>query len=600
MARSAQIQVPFPDSSMPGIRSQESGGRIINAYVEPLGRAAPSPIIYRRAPGTRIFGTTNNIPNTGNTLTGFRGGMQVGGNLYTAFQNRLVITTAAGGAAVDAGSLTGTSKGFFARNNRLPTTGSDHGPDIVFCDPDGNAFTYDPNHAGTPPAVLVRPTAMGAPNAVTSMDGFFVFTLSNGQVWASALNDTTIPALSFATAEAKPDGLTRALPWAGNLFLFGPATTEVWSNVGATPFPFQRSVVIPRGIAGPYCVAGYEDNFSRALVWVADDNTVVRLNGYTPEKISPPDLDGLIEDVMDKRFLEMSVYMSRGHAFILLSASKASASSPWSEWSWVFDLNNERWAERNSYLQQRSRITGGLYAFNRWLCGDTLSGNILEITDQSHTEAALIVGGLQQPFRWRLESGAVENFPVGGRVGRFDCEFVTGVGITVPTTRVQPVVSIGQNAVTHAIQITVNSTVQYKNGDSVRISGAGPGSDPTLSANGTWPITVISATVIELGGSKFSAGMSGGTVTHSTPLDPIETDPVVEISWSDDGGQNYYAPILRTLGQQAQTRELVSLIACTGRSGWTARRWRLDISDPVHVGFMAAYQNVSPMVSDIG
>ena len=96
-----------------------------------------------------------------------------------------------------------------------------------------------------------------------------------GRVFASDLNSININALSFATAESKSDGLTRAVPWAGQLFLFGPFTTEVWVNAGTTPFPFQRSVVIPRGIAGPFCVSGFEDNFSRALVWVADDNTVV-------------------------------------------------------------------------------------------------------------------------------------------------------------------------------------------------------------------------------------------------------------------------------------------------------------------------------------
>ena len=54
------IQIPFPDSTMPGTPGhfQESGGRIINSYLEPLGPAAPSTLIYRRAPGLRTFGTT--------------------------------------------------------------------------------------------------------------------------------------------------------------------------------------------------------------------------------------------------------------------------------------------------------------------------------------------------------------------------------------------------------------------------------------------------------------------------------------------------------------------------------------------------------------
>ena len=181
-----------------------------------------------------------------------------------------------------------------------------------------------------------------------SIDGFFVFTVSDGKVWATDNNAVTIPALSFGTAENKPDGLIRGVPWAGQLFLFGPSTTEVWANAGTIPFPFARSVVIPRGLAGPFCVTGFEDNFSRALVWVADDNSVVQLNGYLPQKISPPDLDGLIErEPVDasgsKRTLEMSSFMSRGHAFILLSSPT---------WSWVFDLNTNKWAERTSHLQQ--------------------------------------------------------------------------------------------------------------------------------------------------------------------------------------------------------------------------------------------------------
>jgi hypothetical protein len=42
----------------------------------------------------------------------------------------------------------------------------------------------------------------------------------------------------------------------------------------------------------------------------------------------------------------------------------------------------------------------------------------------------------------------------------------------------------------------------------------------------------------------------------------------------------------------------VSLIACTGRSSWNGRRWRLDIADPVYVGFMNATQSENPQVKD--
>jgi len=471
------VDIPFPQSTAPGIRFQESGGRIINGYVEPLSNTAPSPIVYRRAPGLRNFGTTSR--------SGFRGGLLSGGVLYCGFNGQLEKFTSSGGSSTNVGTLTGSKKGFFAVNNKAGT------PDKVFVDPDGNIATFTASAVTNSSPDADLPSC----NSVCCIDGFFVFTVADGRAFASDLNATTVNALSFGTAEAKPDGLLRGVPYGGQLFLFGNFTTEVWADVGATPFPFQRSVVIPRGIAGPYCVAGHEDNFGRALVWIGDDNCVYRLNGYTPDKISPPDLDGLIEAVSDKTTLEVSVFMSRGHAFFLISSST---------WSWVFDANNSTWAERDSYGLTRSRITGGIGAFGKWLCGDTQTGNIQEITSATHLE-------ISNPFRWRLQSAAVEKFPVGARVGRADFNFVTGVGV----------------------------------------------------ASGT---------------------------------DPIQTDPSVEISWSDDGGQTYAAPLVRKLGRQSEQRQLVSLVSCTGRSSWNGRRWRLDVSDPVHVGFMNATQAESPRV----
>lgn len=554
-----QVDIPFPLSTMPGVHFQESAGRIINGYVEPLGETAPSTAIYRRAPGLRNFGTSSR--------TGFRGMVLVSGVLYAAFSGKLEKWTSAGGASTNVGDLTGTKKGFFAFNNAAT-------PDKVFVDPDGTITTFTPTAvAGSYPD-----PDLPSVNSVCSIDGYLVFTTGSGKAYATDLNSTSVNALSFGTAESKPDGLTRGVAYGGQLFLFGGFTTEVWSNVGTVPFPFQRATVIPRGIAGPYCVAGYEDGFGRALVWIGDDSAVYRLNGYQPEKVSPPDLDGLIEAVTDKTELEMSVYMSRGHAFVLVQST---------DWSWVLDLNTTKWAERNSYELDRSRIIGGYNAFSKWLCGDSESGNIHEITSAVHTED-------DEPFRFRLESGPVEKFPVGARVGRADFNFVTGVGMeSVP--RSQAITGAVSGTGGHIV-LTVADTSLIHDGDAVTVSGV----LGTTEANGLWAVIVLSATTLELEGSTFAnAYISGGTLVSTSPLDPIETDPKVEIAWSDDGGQNWSSPLLRELGRQSATRGLVSLLSCTGRSSWNGRRWRLDISDPVYVGFMSATQATGSKVSDV-
>src|SRR5690349_10468011 len=105
------VAIPFPLSTAPGIRPQESAGRIINGCVEPLGDTAFASRIYRRAPGLKTSGTS--------TRAGYRGAIEVAGTLYAAFDSKLVSWPSTGGAATNVGDLTGTRKGFFARNNAV-------------------------------------------------------------------------------------------------------------------------------------------------------------------------------------------------------------------------------------------------------------------------------------------------------------------------------------------------------------------------------------------------------------------------------------------------------------------------------------------------
>jgi hypothetical protein len=388
------VRIPFTVQTAPGAKSQEGGGRIVNGYVEELGDQAPNKTIIRRAPGMVNFGTSGR--------SGYRGAIVVNDVLYVAFNGKLEKWTSAGGASVNVGNLNGTKRGFFAANNN--TT-----PDKVFVDPDGNIAVFTPSSVTN-----AYPDAdLPAVNSVDFLDGYLVFTTGDGRAYATDLNSTSVNSLSFGKAEAKPDGLVRVVSWGGRLLFFGTQTTEVWTDAGTTPFPFARSSVIPRGLAGPYCVSGYEDGFSRGPIWVGDDSCVYRLDGYTPVKVSVPDLEGLIEAVSDKTTLEATSYISRGHAFWQLACPA---------WTWVLDISTSQWAQADSYLVTRTRRSGAINAFSKWLSGDTANGNLQQITSTANDEVG-------SPLRLRIESGPVLNFPVGTVVGRADFYFVTGVGI---------------------------------------------------------------------------------------------------------------------------------------------------------------------------
>ena len=386
-------KIPFPVQTAPGAQSLEGGGRIVNGYVEELSDGAANKTAIRRGPGLKTWGTTSQ--------TGFRGSTLVNGVLYAAFSGKLEKFSSAGGASTNVGNLSGTKRGFFAANNN--TT-----PDKVFVDPDGNIATFTPSAvtSGYPDPDLP------AVNSVDTLDGYLVFTTGDGRAFATDLNSTAVNALSFGKAEARPDGLVRGVAWGGRMLFFGTATTEVWTDAGTIPFPLARNTVIPRGLLGPYCVAGHEDGFSRGPIFVGDDCGVYKLDGYTPVKVSPSDLDGLIEAVADKTTLEATAFISRGHAFWQLSCPA---------WTWRLDITTSQWSQAESHLITRSRVSGAIPAYGKWLTGDTASGNIREISTSARDETG-------DPLRLRIESGPVMNFPAGQTVGRADFYFATGVG----------------------------------------------------------------------------------------------------------------------------------------------------------------------------
>lgn len=463
--------IVFPVSTSPGLRASEGAGRLINTYAEPEGEGGRSPAVRHRAPGLAAWGST--------ARTGFRGALLSEGVLYGAYSGKLEKWTAAG-ASTNVGNLNGTKKGFFARNNA--TT-----PDKVFVDPDGNIAIITPTTVTNAYPDADLPSV----NSVSQLDGYLLFTTGSGQIWATDLNSTAVNALSFTTDQTS-GGLIRGVTWGGRYYAFGVKATGIYTDAATAPFPLAKSDVIPLGIAGPYCVTGFEDSFSKGLHIVGSDNAVYRIDGNAPTKISTPDLDGLIEGITDKTDLEMCSYISRGHAFIQVSSSA---------WTWVYNINNSKWHERVSYLSTRSRITQSIYAFSKWLCGDTASGNLVEITRTSQKE-------ITNPLICDVRSAPVTDFPQRARGISAFFDFAVGVG-------------------------------------------------------------------------------------NASGVEPIATDPSVEISYSTDGGQTFSIPRIRKLGRQSigKTRVRVNQIKACGPQGYI---WKVTMSDPAHFGLMQGKMTGEP------
>lgn len=457
--------IGFPTTTSPGATPQESGGRLINCYAEPLPEGAGASHVRRRAPGLALFADAE--------LTGFRGMIHVPPyGLFIVYADTLVLV-ASSGAVTTVGTLEGTMPVFMARNNKQPV------PDIVIVTEHG-AFV-----ATTSTITAIEDEDLPQPNSVTFLDGYFFFSVADGRVFASGLNATTVNGLDYTTAQARAGGLLRVVPFGRELFACGPTFIEVYSNTAeAVGFPFSRSSVVDRGLAGARAIAGWEDGFTKALIWVADDNSVCVLSGNAPVKVSTPDLERLIAAVADKSTLEASVYIVDGRPCWVLSCA---------DWTWVFDLDAKAWHERRSHYYDRWRATGGVQAFGRWITADIADGSLFEVTSARQTDNGW-------PIRVVAESIQMGAFPRPYRVGETCFDFVVGVG---------------------------------------RAAGA----------------------------------------------EPIETDPVCWISWTDDGGVSWSVPVMRHLGRQAMGRTRV-MVHRTGRTGPKGRRWRVEVSDPVYAGLL--------------
>ena len=395
--------IPFALSSMPGFQPQDALGRLINVYGFKEGGIDR----WRSTPGLRLFGAVGH--------SNPRGFLVVNTVIYAVYGDRCVTIDAAGTVTLLTGTIGGTGPVTMARNNKAPT------PDIVVV-ADSTAYTLSSS------AVSAYPDAdVGSPNSVRFLDGYFLFTYGSGAVIASDLNDTTIDPLSTTTAEAKPDGLSMGVV-KGRVFLaMGPASIETYLNAGSTPFPLSRDSVVAVGLIGPWAVAGHEDGWEHPLIFVAPDNTVRRLNGYTPEVISFAYLHRLIEAVADKTTLRASVFTFGGHAFWILSCDA---------WTWVFNQSTGYWHEMTSYGLQRWRGLVTILANNRWYVGDNQSQDLLFVDELWRWE-------VDQPISSVMESAAQAQLPARFIIHRGDFLFNAGVGIETGDDPIQTTPRVG-------------------------------------------------------------------------------------------------------------------------------------------------------------
>jgi len=361
----------FPLSSTPGALAGEGEGRLINCAIEKQGERH----VIRRVPGlVSAYSAGQSTPR------GFTLGPS--SEPYGAFNGVAVRST-----TLLSGSLPGTDLVTWAMNNKSGT------PDLVAVREGGGAYVVSTTTVSAYPDADLP---SGSANSVAFLGGFFIFSISDGRIFASQLNSTDINALSFGSAETAPDGLKRGIVHANTYYAMGATTIEPWLNAGTSPFPLRRATsVIPFGLLTAAAVAGHEQGFGGNPVFVASDGTVREILGYEAKKVSTVAVERFIA-LSTTSSLEACVYTSRGRQVWVLSSDIG---------SWEYNVANGSWNERASAGDVRWRGSRSMQnSAGGWYIGDRSSTSVLQISDPTRTE-----NGSALTPTW--ESGPLKAYP---------------------------------------------------------------------------------------------------------------------------------------------------------------------------------------------
>ena len=384
-----------------GLDGQIANVRHINCYVEDAGTDAKSRFPIYACPGLTRF---DNGAYTGVS----RGLIQLNDNALIAFLGNEVVSLDTGGVATTLGTLVGSGRVSLARNRNAA-------PQIAIIT---NSGQYHILQSGT--VSQISDVDLPAPNSVTYLKGFFLFSIADGRIFQSDLDASNVGALAFDSANSRSEGLVRVFGHGGFLYAFGKRTTEIWQpdpSLASEPFvfsPVQQDIDF--GCIAPHSVA----QIGTGLGWV-DDNCIVR-HGRDggAQRISNHGVERAIEDLTQAQrgLIAGRQWFHQGHEFYTLFSS---------EFTWTFDLLTGQWHERQSYGSS-SWLVNDIVAFDgKYIAGSVSDGELYRINPDSYDEDG---GHLVLDIR----APTVHRFPHAYIASSLEVDAIMGVGLNSSDT----------------------------------------------------------------------------------------------------------------------------------------------------------------------
>jgi hypothetical protein len=357
------IPVPLGPHSDPARSTNVGVGLLTNCYVEAAKQGKAPFAIYGD------MGLENFVESFGNEGS-IRGGALIGSALYIVAGESLYRVTSDGTATL-IGDIFGERSVIFARNAATPIQAVIVADSIVYLLTIGSPDTLVVHPDNDLPAGIVSAASMSQRIVFLHNDGSFF--------WSDVLDASAVDALSFDTAEARPDGGERNIVLGNEMWIIGTETTEVFGSSTDTnnPFPRVTAGILNVGTPAKHSV----DLLDNSLVWVDNKSRVVRPEGFNPQRISNHAVEANIQADIDAQVadqIEGFTFTDGGHEYYQVSGSN---------WTWIYDAASGLWHAGASHLEPRSRRRHYFRAFDRHIVGDYESAKLYRMAHGIYDEA---------------------------------------------------------------------------------------------------------------------------------------------------------------------------------------------------------------------
>lgn len=284
-------------------------------------------------------------------------------------------------------------------------------------------------------AALTTPATPAVPISCAYIDGYFVILSATNQLFWSTDDGATWNALDFQTAEGSPSFSLAMIVDHNELWLVGNRVTQVFT-VGTdpnAPFVPRQDANLPQGIAAPASLVAQDDSLFMLGRNKQGDRTIVRMNGYTPVKVSTYAVENALRKLDTVDDCIGMAFQLNGHSMVWFTFPSAPGivgttllpGTAGLGQTFCYDATENDWY-RIGYWNaglgewERHRANCIVSAFDRILVGDFENGNLYKLSPDLCTDDG-------NPIRWLRRTPHVRKDNKNVGYSRFEVTCEVGV-----------------------------------------------------------------------------------------------------------------------------------------------------------------------------